>query len=147
MAMTSGYASSPEKLVRDQVELYERTGGREGNVVPGTGRPVVIFTTRGRRSGKIRKFPLMRVEHQGSYAMVGSNSGADQHPVWCYNVQAAPDAVSVQDGESILRGRAREVSGAEREIWWERAVSAFPPYADYQTDTDRLIPIFVVEPR
>lgn len=147
MALTGEYAPSPEQRTRDQVELYERTGGREGYLLAGTEYPVVIFTTRGNKTGKIRKFPLMRVEHDGRYAMVASKGGAPKHPVWYYNLKADPDAITVQDGEKIIDGRARELEGAEREIWWQRAVEAFPPYAEYQTRTDRLIPVFLVEPK
>jgi deazaflavin-dependent oxidoreductase (nitroreductase family) len=140
------YAPSPERRVRDQVDLYERTGGKEGNLLAGTSWPVVIFTTRGNKSGKIRKFPLMRVEHDGRYAMVASMGGAPKHPVWYYNVTADPDAIAVQDGDRVIHGRARELSGEERETWWRRAVEAYPPYAEYQTRTDRVIPVILVEP-
>jgi F420H(2)-dependent quinone reductase len=147
MTLTGEYVPSPQKWVRDQVELYERTGGREGYLLRETQWPVVIFTTRGNKTGKIRKFPLMRVEHDGQYAMVASKGGAPKHPVWYYNLKADPDAITVQDGETIIDGRARELEGAEREIWWKRAVDAYPPYAEYQTRTDRLIPVFLIEPR
>jgi deazaflavin-dependent oxidoreductase (nitroreductase family) len=146
MPLQGEYEPSPEQWVRDQVELYERTGGREGNTLRDTGLPVVIFTTRGRSSGKLRKIPLMRVEHEGAYAMVASQGGAPKHPVWYYNVMADPEAVTVQDGPTVLDGRARELSGNERALWWERAVAAFPPYATYQTRTDRQIPVILFEP-
>jgi deazaflavin-dependent oxidoreductase (nitroreductase family) len=147
MALSGEYVPSPDKRTRDQVELYERTGGREGNLLEGTPWPVVIFTTRGNKSGKLRKIPLMRVEHDGKYVMVASKGGAPTHPVWYYNLKADPDAVSVQDGETIIDGHARELEGEEREVWWQRAVQAYPPYAEYQTRTDRLIPVFLIEPR
>lgn len=147
MALTGEYVPSPQKWVRDQVELYERTGGREGNLLAGTSYPVVIFTTRGNKSGNIRKFALMRVEHDGKYAMVASKGGAPNHPVWYYNVKADPDAITVQDGEQVIDGHVRELEGDEREVWWRRSVEAYPPYAEYQTRTDRQIPVFLVEPR
>jgi deazaflavin-dependent oxidoreductase (nitroreductase family) len=127
------------------VELYERTGGREGNTLPGRTEPVVVFTTRGAKSGKVRKNPLMRVEHAGAYAMVASQGGAPKHPTWYHNLKAHPDQVTVQDGAEVWDGVAREVTGEEKAVWWERAVAAFPDYADYQRRTDREIPVFVVE--
>ncbi len=145
MALTGEYEPSPEQWVRDQVELYERSGGREGNTLRDTGLPVVVFTTRGARSGKIRKNPLMRVEHDGAYAMVASQGGAPQHPSWYHNLRAHPDQVTVQDGPEPWDGVAREVTGAEKAQWWERAVAAYPSYAEYQRRTDREIPVFVVE--
>lgn len=147
MPLTGEYEPSPSKRSREQVEVYERTGGREGNLLEGTPWPVIILTTRGNKSGKLRKTPLMRVEHDGAYAVVASMGGAPKHPVWYYNLKADPDAVMLQDGELIMDGHAREVEGEEREIWWQRAVEAYPPYAEYQTKTDRLIPVFVIEPR
>jgi len=145
MPLEGEYEPSPEKWVRDQVELYERTGGREGNTLPDRTEPVVVFTTRGAKSGKVRKNPLMRVEHEGVYAMVASKGGAPEHPTWYYNLKAHPDEVSVQDGAEPWDGVAREVGGAERAQWWERAVAAYADYADYQVKTDREIPVFVVE--
>jgi deazaflavin-dependent oxidoreductase (nitroreductase family) len=145
MPLDGEYEPSPEKWVRDQVELFERTGGREGNTLMDTGLPVTIFTTRGAKSGKLRKIPLMRVEHDGAYAMVASKGGAPEHPTWYHNLRAHPDQVTVQDGPEPWDGVAREVTGAERAAWWERAVAAFPTYAEYQTKTDREIPVFVVE--
>jgi deazaflavin-dependent oxidoreductase (nitroreductase family) len=145
MPLEGEYEPSPEKWVRDQVELYERTGGREGNTLPNRTEPVVVYTTRGAKSGKIRKNPLMRVEHDGAYAMVASQGGAPKHPTWYFNLKAHPDQVTVQDGDQVWDGVARELSGDERAQWWERAVAAFPDYAGYQTKTDREIPVFVVE--
>ena len=138
---------SPRKWVRDQVERYEATDGREANTLAGTNRPVVIFTTRGRKSGKIRKFALMRVEHDGKYAMVASVGGAPTHPVWYLNLKADPDALMVQDGAERFDASVRELSGAEREIWWQRAVQAYPSYAKYQEKTDREIPVLLAERR
>jgi deazaflavin-dependent oxidoreductase (nitroreductase family) len=145
MPLDGEYEPSPEQWVRDQVELYERTGGREGNTLRDTGLPIVVFTTRGARSGKVRKNPLMRVEHDGAYAMVASQGGAPEHPSWYHNLKAHPDQVTVQDGPEPWDGVAREVTGAEKAEWWERAVAAYPAYAEYQARTDREIPVFVVE--
>src|ERR687889_1001001 len=147
MPVEGEYEPSPEKWVRDQVELYERTGGREGGTLPGRTEPVVVFTTRGAKSGKIRKNPLMRVEHDGVYAMVASQGGAPKHPTWYHNLKAHPDQVTVQDGPEPWDGVAREVTGEERALWWERSVAAFPNYADYQEKTDRELPVFLFERR
>jgi deazaflavin-dependent oxidoreductase (nitroreductase family) len=147
MPLEGEYEPSPEAWVRNQVEAYERTGGREGGTLGDTGLPVVIFTTRGKKSGKLRKTPLMRVEHDGAYLMVASKGGAPEHPVWYYNVKADPEALMVQDGADRFDARARELEGEERAEWWERAVQAYPSYADYQAKTDRLIPVFLVERR
>jgi F420H(2)-dependent quinone reductase len=147
MPLEGEYEPSPQAWVREQVERYEATGGREANTLRDTGLPVVIFSTRGARSGKVRKQPLMRVAHEGAYAMVGSQGGAPTNPAWVANLRAAPDQVTVQDGPEPWDGVAREVHGEERAAWWERAVAAYPPYADYQRNTDRQIPVFVVEPR
>ena len=147
MPLIGEYEPSPQKWVRDQVKRYEETGGREANTLRDTGLPVVIFTTRGRKSGKIRKTPLMRVEHDGAYAMVASQGGSPKHPVWYHNLKADPEALVVQDGPEPFDARARELSGEEREEWWERAVTAYPPYAEYQKRTERLIPVFLAERR
>ncbi|RFU20917.1 nitroreductase family deazaflavin-dependent oxidoreductase [Geodermatophilus marinus] len=147
MPLDGEYEPSTEAWVRDQVERYEATGGREANTLRDTGLPVVVFSTRGARSGKVRKQPLMRVEHGGAYAMVGSKGGAPADPAWVANLRAHPDQVTVQDGPEPWDGLAREVHGEERRAWWERAVAAYPPYADYQERTDREIPVFVVERR
>ncbi|MER8016823.1 nitroreductase family deazaflavin-dependent oxidoreductase [Streptomyces griseoluteus] len=145
MALEGEYEPSPEQWVRDQVERYESSGGTEGNTLLDTGLPVIILTTRGNRSGKLRKTPLMRVEHDGKYAVVASVGGAPKHPVWYFNVKADP-TVELQDGPRKREMRAREVTGDEKARWWERAVAAFPPYAEYQEKTDREIPVFVLEP-
>jgi F420H(2)-dependent quinone reductase len=147
MPLEGEYEPSPEKWVRDQVERYEATGGREANTLPNRTEPVVVFSTRGAKSGKVRKNPLMRVEHDGVYAMVASQGGAPKHPTWYHNLKAHPDQVTVQDGAEVWDGVAREVTGEERQVWWERAVAAFPDYADYEKRTDRQIPVFVVERR
>jgi F420H(2)-dependent quinone reductase len=147
MPLEGEYEPSRQAWVRDQVERYEATGGREANTLRDTGLPIVVFTTRGAKTGKLRKHPLMRVEHDGTYAMVASQGGAPTHPDWYYNLKADPEALMVQDGPEPFDARARELSGEEREIWWQRAVDAYPPYAQYQTRTDRLIPVFLVERR
>ncbi|MDQ1442954.1 MAG: hypothetical protein QOG97_3182 [Acidimicrobiaceae bacterium] len=147
MPVDGEYQPSPAQWVRDQVEAYERSGGREANTLRDTGLPVVIVTTRGNKSGKIRKTPLMRVEHGGKYALVASKGGAPTHPVWYYNLKASPDAVMVQDGPEPFEAEVREVTGDERAAWWDRAVAAYPPYAEYQSKTDREIPVFVATPR
>lgn len=147
MPLSGEYEPSPEKWVRDQVETYERTGGAEANTLMDTGMPVAIFTHRGQKSGKIRKTPLMRVEHDGEYLMVASKGGAPEHPQWYFNLKADPDAIVVQDGPEPFDGHARELSGTERDEWWERAVAAYPSYADYQEKTDREIPILLVARR
>ncbi|MET9831041.1 nitroreductase family deazaflavin-dependent oxidoreductase [Streptomyces sp. NPDC006385] len=143
MPLEGEYEPSPTKWVRNQVELYESSGGTKGTTIQGM--PVILLTTRGARSGKIRKTPLMRVEHEGRYAAVASLGGAPEHPVWYHNVKAGPH-VELQDGPVKRDMRAREVTGAEKAEWWERAVAAYPPYADYQKKTDRVIPVFVLEP-
>jgi deazaflavin-dependent oxidoreductase (nitroreductase family) len=143
--LTGEYEPSPHKWVRDQVQRYEETDGREANTLRDTGLPVVIFTTRGRKSGKLRKIPLMRVEHDGVYAMVASQGGSPKHPVWYKNVTADPEALTVQDGAEVFDATARELDGEERDVWWERAVAAYPSYADYQRKTDRQIPVVLAE--
>ncbi|MFI5054537.1 MAG: nitroreductase family deazaflavin-dependent oxidoreductase [Acidimicrobiia bacterium] len=143
MTLDGEYEASPWEWVRDQVEVYESTGGTEGNTLRDTGLPVVIVTTRGNKSGLLRKTPLMRVEHQGEYALVGSMGGAPKNPVWVHNLRADPDSVAVQDGTTPFGVRVREVTGEERAAWWDRAVAAFPPYAEYQERTERQIPVFV----
>ncbi|PBC80820.1 deazaflavin-dependent oxidoreductase, nitroreductase family [Streptomyces sp. KS_16] len=137
------YEPSPEQWVRDQVEEYEGSGGTKGTTIHGL--PVVVLTTRGAKSGKIRKSPLMRVEHDGAYAAVASMGGAPRHPVWYHNVVADP-RVELQDGPVRQDMTAREVTGEEKALWWGRAVEAYPDYADYQKKTDRQIPVFVLEP-
>ena len=142
MPLDGEYEPSPEKWVRDQVALYEGSGGTEGTSL--RGMPVVVLTTRGAKSGRIRKNPLMRVEHDGVYAVVASQGGAPKNPTWYHNVVAEP-RVELQDGPLRQDMTAREVTGAEKELWWERAVAAYPDYADYQLKTDRSIPVFVLE--
>ncbi|MCK9795119.1 nitroreductase family deazaflavin-dependent oxidoreductase [Isoptericola sp. 4D.3] len=142
MPITGEYAPSPSARAAHQVELYESSGGTKGTTM--RGMPVVILTTVGAKSGKLRKVPLMRVEHDGAYAVVASLGGAPQHPVWYYNVLANP-RVELQDGPEKHEYVAREVTGDEKALWWERSVAAYPDYADYQKRTDRQIPVFVLE--
>src|SRR5215475_3916948 len=145
MAVNGEYAPSPRRWVRDQVELFENSGGTEGTTLLDTGLPVVIVTNIGAKTGKVRKTPLMRVEHDGHYAAVASLGGAPKNPVWYYNLKVNP-RVQLQDGPNRSEMIARELSGSEREEWWQRAVAANPPYAQYQTKTSRRIPVFVLEP-
>jgi deazaflavin-dependent oxidoreductase (nitroreductase family) len=155
MPLKGEYEPSTAQFVRDQVELYESSGGTQGTtlsvLVAGPedekkkDLPVVILTTLGAKSGKIRKSPVMRVEHDGSYAVVASMAGAPTHPVWYHNVVADP-RVELQDGPVRQDMLAREATGGEKALWWARAVEAFPDYAEYQKKTDRQIPVFVLEP-
>ena len=139
------YEPSPRGWVRDQVAEYESSGGTRATTLRDTGLPVVVITNRGARSGKVRKTPLMRVEHDGRYAAVASQGGAPEHPNWYYNFHAEP-RVELQDGPRKQAMIARELAGDERAEWWARAVAAYPPYAEYQQRTSRLIPVFVLEP-
>jgi deazaflavin-dependent oxidoreductase (nitroreductase family) len=142
MAIDGEYEPSPQRWVRDQVAEYEGSGGTRGTTLRGL--PVVILTNRGVKSGKVRKTPLMRVEHDGRYAVVASQGGAPRHPTWYHNLVADP-RVQLQDGPVRRDMVAREVTGDEKAEWWARAVEAFPDYADYQTKTEREIPVFVLE--
>ena len=144
MALTGEYALSPEGWVREQTEKILETGTTEGVQV--YDRPIVLVTIRGVKSGKLRYTPLMRVEHDGRYALVASKGGAPEHPTWYHNLVAHPH-VELQDGTVKKEYDARQVEGDERAQWWERSVAAFPPYAEYQEKTDRQIPVFVLEPR
>jgi F420H(2)-dependent quinone reductase len=146
MTVQGEYEPSPAAWVRDQVEAYERSGGREASTLRDTGLPVVIVTMRGNKSGKIRKNALMRVEHDGEYVLVASKGGAPDHPQWYYNLKAHPDEVMIQDGTQPRRMKVRERSGDERATWWKRAVAAYPPYAQYQERTSRQIPVFLASP-
>ena len=140
------YEPSPWDWVRDQVAEYEASGGRRANTFMDTGLPIVVVTTRGAKSGKVRKFPLMRVEHDGAYALVASKGGMPDNPAWYHNVVQNPDEVLLQDGPEPFRVQVRELSGDEKKEWWERAVEAYPPYAEYQQNTTRQIPVFVATP-
>jgi deazaflavin-dependent oxidoreductase (nitroreductase family) len=143
MPLIGEYEASPAQWVRDQVQLYERSGGTEGTTL--RGMPVVVLTTVGAKSGKLRKAPLMRVEHDGRYAAVASLGGSAKNPAWYANVLAHP-LVELQDGPEKQDMLARELTGDEKAEWWERAVAAFPDYAGYQAKTERQIPVFVLEP-
>ena len=140
------YIPSPAAWVRDQVELYEGSEGKEGTTLRETGLPVIVVTNRGNRTGAIRKTPLMRVMDGNNYVLVGSKGGAPKNPVWVYNLRAHAD-VEIQDETAVHNMRVREVEeGEERARLWELSVAAFPPYAEYQNKTTRLIPLFVAEP-
>ena len=140
------YIPSPAAWVRDQVELYEGSGGTDGTTLRETGLPVIVVTNRGNRTGAIRKTPLMRVKDGNNYVLVGSKGGAPKNPVWVYNLRAHAD-VEIQDETAVHNLRVREVEeGEERTRLWDLAVEAFPPYAEYQNKTSRLIPVFVAEP-
>lgn len=143
MPLEGEYEPSPSVWVRDQVEEYERSRGTRANTLRDSGWPIIVVTTRGQRSGRLRKFGLMRVEHDGEYALVASKGGAPDHPFWYHNLVADPAAVMIQDGPAPFDVSVRLATGAERTIWWDRAVAAYPPYADYQTKTTREIPVFV----
>lgn len=143
MPLPGEYEPSPWDFVADQVRQYEATGGREGYLLEG--KPCVILTTTGRKTAKLRKTPLMRVEHDGKYAVVASLGGNPKHPVWYLNLLEHPD-VTLQDLETVIDGRARVVAGDEKQDWWQRAVEAWPSYDEYQASTDREIPVIVVEP-
>jgi len=142
MPLTGEYEPSPSERVRDHVEKYQSSGGTTGTTM--RGYPVVVLTTRGARSGRLRKIPLMRVEHEGAYAVVASLGGAPSNPVWYHNIVADP-AVELQDGPVRHDMLAREVAGEEKAVWWQRSVAAFPDYAGYQRNTEREIPVFVLE--
>lgn len=142
MPLEGEYEPSPTQWVREQAELIESSGGTQGTEM--RGMPVVLLTNRGAKSGKLRKTPLMRVEHDGVYAAVASKGGAPEHPVWFHNFVANP-AVDLQDGPEPHEYAARIAEGEERAEWWDRAVAAFPPYAEYQEKTDREIPVFLLE--
>lgn len=143
MPLEGEYEPSAAEWVRNQVELIESSGGANGTTL--RDMPVIIVTSRGAKSGKLRKNPLMRVEHEGKYAAVASMGGAPKNPVWYYNIVADPH-VEVQDGPVKQDMTARELSGEEKGQWWARAVAAYPDYADYQANTEREIPVFILEP-
>ena len=143
MPLTGEYQPGTSASSRKQVELYEASNGEKGGDL--RGRPVIILTSVGAKTGKLRKTALMRVEHDGHYAVVASLGGAPRNPVWYYNLKKQPH-VELQDGSTRRDYTAREATGAEKATWWERAVEAWPDYARYQTRTDRQIPVFVLEP-
>lgn len=143
MPLTGEYEPSTSDRARKQAELFERSGGSEGGTM--RGMPIILLTIIGAKSGKLRKTPLMRVEHEGEYAVVASLGGAPKHPVWYFNLKQNAH-VELQDGSDKQDYLAREVTGDEKATWWERAVAAFPDYADYQRKTKRQIPVFVLTP-
>ncbi|MFT7598312.1 MAG: deazaflavin-dependent oxidoreductase (nitroreductase family) [Acidimicrobiales bacterium] len=145
MSFDGEYEASKWDWVAEQVEVYERTNGAEGNTLRDTGMPIIVMTTVGHKSGKVRKVPLMRVEHEGEYAIIASKGGRPENPGWYHNLVANP-VVLVQDGPEPFETELRLVDGDERAAWWERAVAAFPPYADYEvtaTEANRVIPVFI----
>ena len=143
MPIQGEYAPSTSDWARKQAEAFEAANGTKSNEL--RGMPVIVVTSIGAKSGKVRKTPLMRVEHEGEYAAVASLGGAPQNPVWYYNLKKNPN-VELQDQTVKKDYIAREVSGEEHDLWWDRAVAAYPDYADYQKKTDRIIPIFVLSP-
>jgi deazaflavin-dependent oxidoreductase (nitroreductase family) len=143
MPLEGEYAPSPWDWSREQAEKYAESGGADAADMKGM--PIILLTTVGAKTGKLRKTPLMRVEHDGEYACVASLGGAPKNPVWYYNIAKNP-RVELQDGSVTQDYDAREVFGNEKAVWWERAVEAYPDYADYQTKTDRQIPVFVLTP-
>ena len=143
MPLEGEYAPSPFDFAREQADKYAESGGTEATEMKGL--PIILLTTVGAKTGKLRKTPLMRVEHDGEYAVVASLGGAPKNPVWYYNVAKNP-RVELQDGGTTRDYDAREVFGDEKAVWWERAVEAYPEYAEYQTNTDRQIPVFVLTP-
>lgn len=147
MTVEGTYVPSTSKWVRDQIEAYERSGGTEANTLRDTGIPVIIVTMKGKNSGNVRKIALMRVEHEGEYALVASMGGAPTNPVWYNNLVADPENVTVQDGPAPFAVTVREVTGDERALWWERSVAVFPNYAEYQVKTSRTIPVLIASPR
>ncbi|MEM8924418.1 MAG: nitroreductase family deazaflavin-dependent oxidoreductase [Actinomycetota bacterium] len=146
MAIEGEYEPSTWGWVADQVERYEASNGTEANTLRDTGIPIIVMTTVGHKTGKVRKVPLMRVEHEGEYAIVASKGGAPAHPGWYHNLMADPN-VTIQDGPAPWNAIVRLVDGEERATWWERSVAVFPNYAEYQEKTDREIPLFVAYPR
>jgi len=143
MPLTGEYAPSTAAWARKQAETYEQTNGEKAADL--RGRPIIVLTSIGAKTGKLRKTPLMRVEHDGVYAVVGSQGGAPTHPVWVYNLRKNPH-VELQDGATKRDYTAHEASGDEKAVWWKRAVATWPDYATYQTRTERQIPVFVLEP-
>ena len=145
MTLQGEYAPSSAEWVRDQVAAYEASGGTEANTLRDTGDPIVVITSVGARSGKLRKNPVMRVEKDGKYVAVASKGGAPEDPTWADNFRAHPE-IDVQDGPEAKPYRARELSGEERQEWWDHAVATWDTYASYQQKTDRQIPVFLLEP-
>ena len=147
MPIEGDYEPSPWDWVREQVDAFERSEGRDAGTLTDTGMPIVVITTIGNKTGKVRKMALMRVEHDGEYALIASMGGAPKNPVWYFNLKADPDAVAIQDGPEPFDVHVRELSGDERKTWWERAVAVYPDYEVYQQATTRIIPVFVATRR
>ncbi|MGH8979572.1 MAG: nitroreductase family deazaflavin-dependent oxidoreductase [Acidimicrobiales bacterium] len=147
MPIQGEYEPSTWEWVRNQVAEYEASGGAKSNTLLDTGLPIIVLTMIGTKTGNVRKFPVMRVEHDGAYAIVASKGGAPTHPGWYFNLLARPHSVVVQDGPEPFDVEVREVEGDERAVWWERAVAAYPPYAEYQERTERRIPVLVATRR
>ncbi len=145
--LRGGYEPSPWEWVRDQVAEYEASGGQSANTLRDTGLPIVVVTSLGARSGKVRKNPVMRVEYDGEYAIVASKGGAAENPEWYANLVTHPNEVAIQDGPAPFAVTVRRAHGEERALWWDRAVAAYPPYAEYQEKTKREIPVFVATRR
>ncbi|MEV5650058.1 nitroreductase family deazaflavin-dependent oxidoreductase [Nocardia sp. NPDC052254] len=146
MPLTGEYEPSTSNWAREQAEKFEASNGALANTLLDRGIPIIMVTSIGAKTGKLRKTPLMRVEHNGEYAAVASLGGAPKNPVWYYNLKANP-TVELRDGDIVKDYTAREVTGDEKAVWWERAVAAYPDYADYQTKTTRQIPVFVLTPK
>lgn len=146
MALEGEYVPSTSAWVREQIETYERTGGREANTLRESGIPIIVVTMKGNKSGNIRKIALMRVEHEGKYALVASMGGAPKNPVWYYNLMADPTNVTIQDGPEPFPVTITELTGDERAEWWARSVAVFGNYADYQNKTERQIPVLLATP-
>jgi deazaflavin-dependent oxidoreductase (nitroreductase family) len=149
MAIEGDYEPSTREWVRDQIDAYERSGGKEANTLRDTGIPIIVVTMMGRTSGKVRKIGLMRVEHDGEYALVASVGGAPTNPDWYHNLLAVadPDNVTIQDGPEPFPVHVRELEGDEKAQWWERAVAVFPTYTEYRAKTDREIPVLLATRR
>jgi len=144
MTIEGEYEPSTWGWVSDQVDAYERSGGTEANTLMDTGIPIIVMTCKGHKSGKVRKVPLMRVEHEGDYALVASKGGSPEHPGWFHNLEADP-SIMMQDGPEPFPATVRIVTGDERAAWWDRAAAVYPPYTEYQEKTDREIPVFVTQ--
>jgi len=145
MPLEGEYGPSTSPWAREQAEAYEASGGREATTLRDTGLPIIVLTTVGAKSGLLRKTALMRVTDGERYAVVASRGGAPEHPQWYWNLLANP-RVELQDGQTKREYVARELSGDERDLWWRRSVEAYPPYEEYQANTERLIPVFLLEP-
>lgn len=143
MTIDGLYVPSSQQWVRDQVEAYERSGGKEANTLRETGIPIIVVTMRGNTSGFVRKIALMRVEHEGEYSLVASKGGAPDNPCWYHNLISDPTNVAIQDGETPFAVTVRDVTGDEYDTWWDRSVAIFPPYADYKAKADRRIPLLI----